>query len=157
MKKKTLLVLACASLLVTSCVTVRKTATTVAVNTEVNQFPTVVDLDVQPKVEVTTTWSFRPFNLGEPSYNVAKGNLIAETLKEKNADVLLEPQVIFQKTSFGERKMTISGYPASYKNFRKATDEDLEALKVVGRPSSRSIREVGGTGVKGFFQRIFRR
>lgn len=47
-----------------------------------------------------------------------------------NADVLLEPQFHFEKTQYGQRSLTVSGYPATYKNFRKATDADLNAIKV---------------------------
>ena len=55
--------------------------------------------------------------------------LIAETLKANNADVLLEPQFSFQKTSYGERVLIVTGFPATFKNFRKATADDLEAIK----------------------------
>lgn len=117
--------------MLTSCTTVQKTATTTDVKNHVEQYPTVADLNVKEKAEATTTWNFRPFHAGEPSLNQAKENLTAELLKQKDADVLIEPQYIFEKTSYGERKLTIIGFPAKYKNFRAATASDLEAIKAV--------------------------
>ena len=113
MKKIFLLPAICSALLLSSCTTVYKTADTADVKNHVNTYPEVADLDVQAKVTKTMTWSFRPFYLGE-----------------NNADVLLEPQFHFEKTQYGQRSLTVSGYPATYKNFRKATDADLNAIKV---------------------------
>ncbi len=129
MKYNLLTMLACGILAASSCTTIKKSATTAEVQNGIYQYPTVADLDIHPKVEVSKSWNFIPFHWGEPSVSLAKGNLIAETVKENNADILLEPQVIFTKTSFGKRKLIITGYPASFKNFRKATEADLEALK----------------------------
>lgn len=116
-------------LVLASCSTVTKTATTVDVNSNINTYPEVVDLDIQPKVTQTMTWNFRPFHIGEPKTSTAKGNLLAETLKANNADIMLEPQFTFEKTSYGERVLVVTGFPATFKNFRKATAEDLEAIK----------------------------
>ena len=60
-----------------------------------------------------------------------KTNLQAEVIKAAGADVLLESQFVFTKRSFGERTLTVTGYPAKFKNFRKATPEDIEALSKV--------------------------
>lgn len=129
--KSNLLTLACGCiLLLSSCSTIKKTATTVAVEGSITIYPEVADLDVQKKTSSTMTWHFSPFNLGEPNLSTAKGNLIAEMLKKNNADILLEPQFIYHKTPYGERELTVSGFPASYKNFRKATDDDLKALQI---------------------------
>ena len=112
-----------------SCSTVTKTATTVDVNSNINTYPEVDDLVVPPTVNQTMTWNFRPFHIGEPKTSTAKGNLLAETLKANNADIMLEPQFTFEKTSYGERVLAVTGFPATFKNFRKATAEDLEAIK----------------------------
>ena len=124
------LILACGALMLASCSTVKKTATAIPVNNGVYQYPAVADLDIRDKAEGVMTWNFMPFHWGEPPLSVAKSNLVAELLKEKNADVLLEPQFVFEKTSFGERRLTVTGFTATYKNFRNATSDDLEALKV---------------------------
>ena len=68
-----------------------------------------------------------------------KDNLKADIVKEANADVLLEPQVTYTKTPFGKREIEITGYPATFKNFRKATSEDLEALKAVSDSQEKQI------------------
>ena len=127
--KKSILLLACIAAL-TSCTVTQKTAVTAPVtDVVVKQYPTVADLKVKPqKVERTETWPFVPFNWGQPSMKVRKGNMVADMLAENGADVLLEPQTVFTKRFLGPRKLTITGYAATFSNFRKATKEDLEAL-----------------------------
>ena len=129
MKKNLLMAVVASVLLCSSCNTVKQTASTVNVQNEVCTSPTVADLEVMEKVELKKEWNFRPFHVGEPKLSFQKGNLIAESLQKMGADVLLEPQVSFTRTSYGPRVLIITGYPAKYKNFRKATKEDLEALK----------------------------
>lgn len=85
------------------------------VESTVVTYPEVADLEIQQKATQTMTWSFRPFHLGEPSKQVAQGNLVAQLLKANNADVLLEPQFVFERTSYGERVLTVTGFPATYK------------------------------------------
>lgn len=132
MKKYLLFVAVAALACLSSCTTVRKTATTSPIDTKVYQYPTVADLDVKNKIEKTVEWNFVPFNLGQPSYELRKQNTIAEIVKENGVDVLLEPQISFTKVSFGKRTLVITGYPAAFKSFRNATPADLEALKAVG-------------------------
>lgn len=154
MKQKLITLLAVCALVLSSCTTVKQTASTAGVETGIYQYPTVADLDIKGKVEARTTWSFRPFHVGEPKLEVAKGNLIAETLKAHDADVLLEPQVIFTRTSYGERVLTISGYPAAFKNFRKATEADIEALKAT-RGCPESQRTIYNVSRSNFFKKLF--
>lgn len=130
MKSRILGIICGCILLLSSCTTIKKTATTVAVDGSITTYPEVADLDVQKKISSTTTWKFVPFHLGEPKLSTAKGNLVAEVLQKYNADILLEPQFVYSKSSCGERELTVTGYPATYKNFRKATDDDLKALKI---------------------------
>lgn len=140
MKAKYLFIAAFALFAMSSCTTIRRsTSTTAGVGTVVCQYPTVADLEVHKKVETTITWGFVPFNLGQPTEQQRLENLTAEVIKANGADVLLEPQVVYTKQPFAERTLTIIGYPASFKNFRKATRDDLEALKVV-QPSSRETQ-----------------
>lgn len=130
----------CATLLaclLTSCSTIKKTATTVDVVHGIYAYPTVADLEIKDKVEMRSSWTFRPFHIGEPNMKTVKGNLIAETLQQIDADVLLEPQVSFSKTSYGERVLQITGYPAKYKNFRKASSQELDAIKACNVPNIR--------------------
>ena len=139
------------ALTLASCSTVTKTAATADVNTAIYQYPTVADLERKAKVEKDMTWSFRPFHLGEPKLDTAKGNLVAETLKENDADVMLEPQFIFSRTSYGERRLTLTGFPAKFKNFRKASKEDIEALKANTTPNERTLYNVAKKKLFGLF------
>lgn len=151
--KYLILLLACGTLLLSSCQTVKKTATTVDVENSVSQYPAVADLDIQGKIEGTSEWGFRPFHFGEPSLELAKSNLIADLLKQHNADVLLEPQFIFEKESYGVRRLVVTGFPATYKNFRNATPADIEAAKAFA--PLREAREHMNDG--GFFSRLLGR
>lgn len=152
MNKLALSLLSGALLLVTSCTTVTKTATTADVDNCIASYPEVVDLEIQGKVTRTMTWSFKPCYIGEPKKSTAKGNIIAETLKETNADVLLEPQFTFEKVAYGERVLTVTGYPATYKNFRKATPADIEAIKACN-PNGKIKYNAGTAGLFGVFKK----
>ncbi|MGM9713174.1 MAG: hypothetical protein ACI3Y5_03525 [Prevotella sp.] len=153
MKKYFFSIAACFMLLATSCTTVTKTATTASVDNIVATYPTVADLEVKSKISQSMSWSFAPFHWGEPKLTTAKGNLVSETLKALNADVLLEAQFMFQKTSYGERTLTVTGFPATYKNFRKASDKDLDALKACGTPNEEIHYNDGCGGLFGVFKK----
>lgn len=144
---------AVALLLAASCTTVTKTATTADVNNSISSYPEVVDLEVQDKVAHSMRWNFKPFHFGEPKKSTARGNLIAETLQEVKADVLLEPQFIFEKTSYGERVLTVTGYPATYHNFRKATPADIEAIKACDNVNVKNKYNAGASGLFGIFKK----
>ena len=152
MKKIIFFFVACSLLVFSSCSTIKRTATATDVQLAVCQYPTAVDLEVMEKVEAVKVWSFAPFHWGEPKVSVAKGNLIAETLSKHQADVLLEPQVTFSKVSYGERRIIVTGYLAKYKNFRKATKEDLEAIKAVNTPNERTVYNDGKGGLFGIIK-----
>ncbi len=130
MKLYKILIMSTLVLGLTACGTVRKTSPkSVDVETAVVQYPTVADLNVQSKVEKRISWSWNPFK--SENVSLAKSNLMADVLKEANADVLLEPQYTYTKVSFGQRTLTVTGFPATFKDFRKATAADLEALKII--------------------------
>ena len=57
-----------------------------------------------------------------------KANLIIELCREVGADVLVDPQFTFKKRMLGGGKLTVSGYPAIYKNFRTMTDNEIDAF-----------------------------
>lgn len=131
MKAKYLIILLFAGLL-SSCSTIRKTSDSVAVMTPVSTYPTVADLRIAPeRVSKTITWKWNPF--ATTSLSTKKANTTAELIQEAGADVLIEPEYI-EQTSWLDilgGSLTVSGYPATFENFRKATAEDLEALKIV--------------------------
>ena len=124
-------------LMASSCTTIKKTATTAEVDNTVVTYPTVADLEVTP------------CHIAEPKLSTAKGNLIAELLEEQKADVLLEAQFTFQRTPYGERVLTVTGFPAVYKNFRKATKSDLDAIKAI--PANEKTTYNRGGGLLGVF------
>lgn len=156
MKTKYLFIGACAIVMFSACTTTRRsTSTILAIDSSVKQYPTVADLDVHEKVETTISWGFVPFNWGQPPLQQRKENLTADIIKSKGADVLLEPQIIYTKQPYGLRTLTITGYPASFKNFRKATSEDLEALKVVTPPHEKNVYRVSQPWYKKILGNIF--
>lgn len=111
-----------------SCTTVKKTAQVADVETAIVQYPTVTDLIIMDKATSSVEWGWNPFK--RISLNTRKGNLVAELLKEKGADVLLEEQFIYEDNGFGSGRLTVTGYPAKFQDFRKATEKDLDALRV---------------------------
>lgn len=129
MKKATYIFVVATALAMTSCTTIKKTSSTSEINTNIYQYPTVADIEIMPKIKYNVEWGFVPFNWGQPPIETRKGNMMADVLKSNDADILLEPQFIYEKTSYGKRSLTVIGFPAKFKNFRKASKEDLEAMK----------------------------
>lgn len=121
-------------LVLTSCKSLKQyDSKVVSIKNEVIQYPTLVNLDVQKEsvtssVEWKTSWFKRDISL-----EVRIGNLIAEMAHKAKADILVEPRFTIEAGSSGWRskKLTITGYPASYKDFRPATAEDLKALETM--------------------------
>jgi len=83
------------------------------------QLPTVADLIVlENKVTgIATEHADQPFE-------TVKNLAIVEALKTSNADVLVEP-VVESETKNGMIKVTVTGFPATYKNFRSMKAEDV--------------------------------
>ncbi len=131
MKARNILIL-CVMAFLSSCSTIRMTSDSTPVATPVSTYPTVADLNISPsRVSKTVTWQWNPFNT--TSVSNRKENVTAELVKESGADILIEPEYV-QQTSWLNLlggSITVSGYPATFENFRKATPEDIEALKAV--------------------------
>lgn len=128
MKTNAWVLLACAVAFMTSCSTVVKTSSSCSVAAQASSFPTVADIEVQPKVSAEVELGFVPFNLGQPSVSDFKANTVAEILQQNKADVLLEPEYSYSRKPFGPRRLVVTGYPARFGKFRQATEEDLKAL-----------------------------
>lgn len=126
---KKFFILTCMVLALSSCSTIKKTSTVAEVATSISLYPVVAEGDVKAKVTETVTWDWNPFK--HDKFNLKKGNLVAETLQKYDADVLLEPQFIVTKQSFGKRSITVSGFPVKYNSFRQATASDLKAIEAV--------------------------
>lgn len=109
----------------------RETSPTVDVMTT----PVIADLVVLDRKEITVTEPFKniavtsDINLATPTY---KKIALAEVANMYDADLILGAlvKVETQETEKGGRlAITISGYPARYVNFRKATKEDIDLVR----------------------------
>jgi hypothetical protein len=112
------------TVLLASCATVKKveTAKTLEIyGPGVIQNPVIADLDVQQQ-KVRGTASGRT-SATETLKNVALVNAI----RTANADVLVAP-VYELETTGGRTTVTVSGFPATYTNFRTATAADSSLI-----------------------------
>lgn len=122
-----ILLLSAVTMAFSSCTTIIKTSASTDVEASVEQYPLVSDLVVGQKISKTATWSWM---LLDPIPLVdRRDNLIADMLKEYNADVLVDMETQFEQSFFGRRSLTVTGYVATFKNFRNATEDDLRILK----------------------------
>lgn len=118
------------SVIATSCSTVRMaTSTSAAVDLSITQYPIVVDLEIAPEVASTEVrWSYVESLLKSATIKRSQSTIIFDMLKNHNADVLVEERVQMTKVPFGETTIIITGYPAKFKNFRKATKEEIKEI-----------------------------
>ena len=127
--KKIIFVLTISVLSMTSCTVAYKTSTTKNITPTITA-AVLSDLDVSNK-KVTYTYT--------PKANEVKAGVehcintaIYEALAMNGGDVLVETQkaiVVRGNSLFGKIKsVTVTGYPATYKNFRSADDETLKTI-----------------------------
>ncbi len=122
--KKIVLTLAAVALL-TSC-SVTKTGTAKSIDITgagVIHTPVTADLEVDDQKASHTITLKKVENKTE-----ARNTAIRELLALKNADVLVEPTYTTE-TSRGKTKLTVTGWPARYVNFRKMTEEDRALIE----------------------------
>lgn len=128
MKTHILLLAIIVSTFLSSCAVVNKTNTIKKMDiygAGVIQKPVIVDLDVkETKVSGTVTGGTYNSEI-EPLKHLA----VADLLKKENADVLVEPKFEIE-TSGGQLTVTVTGWPATYTNFRPITKDDVELMKV---------------------------
>lgn len=107
------------------------TAKTMGIENRIVQMPTVVDLVVDSmRHEKDTVWENILFKQ-HTSVKNQMDYLIASILEESGADVLVEPKASLDtKMSWirSNYKLSVTGYPARYVNFRPATMEDMLLL-----------------------------
>jgi len=128
MKKFNLIIVALISISLSSC-SVKRNITTAKMmdiyGAGVIHRPTIVDLDIK-NIKIGGTASSKKRYI---TINVLKINAVSDALATSNADVLIEPK--FEVEIKGNnKKVTVTGYPATYKNFRPITKEDLELVEV---------------------------
>ncbi|MDD6778465.1 MAG: hypothetical protein PUD91_05480 [Bacteroidales bacterium] len=136
MKKYIIMLSVAAAMLATSCSTIEKTATTRAITAPVAAAVTA-DLEVSPN---KITYTYYPTSaVRRGGMQNIKAAAVAEALaRNGNADVLIEPQteIVQKKGFFGGFKVksiTVTGYPATYKNFRQVSTPTLEQMMLGGR------------------------
>lgn len=87
------------------------------------QKPVIVELDVkQTKVSATVNGK-----LGS-SIETLKAEAVSMAIKNAAADVLVEPSYTIVSNS-RTSTVTVTGFPATYKNFRDITIEDVPLIK----------------------------
>lgn len=151
--KKFLLVLSVVALTMSSCSTAYRTASQRDVTAPVAA-AAIADFEVSP-TKITYTLV--------PSRKVRAGGLqncintaISEALKKNGGgDVLIETQqAIVQRTGLFSRKIksvTVTGYPATYKNFRNADEKTLNGAIINGTlKQSVSVKKAKGGSIWGF-------
>ena len=87
------------------------------------QKPVIVDLDVK-QTKVTATAKGK---LGS-NIDALKAEAVSMAVKNAQADVLVEPTYTIISNR-GSSTVTVSGFPATYKNFRDITVEDVPLIK----------------------------
>ncbi|MFM7015812.1 MAG: hypothetical protein ACKOX3_05720 [Bacteroidota bacterium] len=146
--KKISLIVAMSIALMTSCTTQHSitTKTTDIYGAGVIQKPVLVDMDVKEE-KVTATITAR----GKKVNDDLKNNALAEAIKNSKADVLVEPRF---ETDIKGRKITITvtGFPATYKNFHTIKQDEVELLKAgkvqqVNTMDTNQVKSKGGKAV----------
>lgn len=99
---------------------------TVNIETTITAVSTA-ELNISDK-RVSKTSSWGPKILSPTTIEQRKANLIIELCREVGADVLVDPQFTYSKRILGGGKLSVSGYPATYKNFRAMTDKEVDAF-----------------------------
>lgn len=88
---------------------------------------TAAELDIsETRVSMTDSWRIKLFS--PTDLDQRKSNLIVKLCREVGADVLVDPQFTFTKRPLGGGKLTVSGYPAKYTNFRSMSDKEVDAF-----------------------------
>lgn len=129
----------CSSLLLIGCVTTQSTTKTTYSYSEyrsvqaaqsVATAPLIADLVVAEKrityaERINTVITNMSQSEAKALADKEKETVIANAVKANKADVLVAPSVDIQTDANGYLVIEVTGYPASYKNFRNATKDDM--------------------------------
>lgn len=112
------------------------TAKTMDIETrKVTHIPVVADLDIkEQKAKAVVTTNIKKGVLTQ----TVKDEAVAKILQETNADILVEPNYKIETTAT-TITVTVTGYPATYKNFRNLTEADQKLLTLT-TTSQQSIK-----------------
>lgn len=87
------------------------------------QIPTLADLDVKEQ-------KVKGYHVGKKGVLMTnlKALAVTDALNKSNADVLVEPRYTLVSTG-SEISIKVSGYPATYRNFRALEQKDTTIVK----------------------------
>lgn len=127
---KRFMILAMLTVVMSSCALQRATTSCRSFASQtLSEIPVVADLEVGEKISYT----YRPETSMRKRLSKQEliDNAVAEALRENgNADVLLQPQFVFYYVEAQKyRRVTVTGFPAKYVDFRTPTDEDFNNLQ----------------------------
>lgn len=124
-----------AALALSSCSTITHTSQTASVDTRLYNL-TVADMKVaNAKDSVTVDWKWNP--LSTISLKAQKESATHALLNRNDADVLVEPQyIVTRRGIFRGGSVTVTGYPATYTDFRPMSSEDAEKIATVNGDGS---------------------
>ena len=135
------------SISIISCQVVNKSAQVKTANIngpKITQVPTLADLSVK-ETKVTG----KSEGSSTSTLSAIKSLAVSDALKKSNADVLIEPRYNFLQTST-RITVEVSGYPASYKNFRPMEVKDTTLVQysmmqyATGKVSTGSVSKSKG-------------
>ncbi len=142
MKLKSFFAFAIVAIAFTSCGVSSKSKTSTVktmdiVNGGVYTKPLLADLDVK-ETKVTAT---AKGTLSKEGIDFVKNQAVASALKTTNGDILVEPKYEVETVN-DDITVTVTGFPANYKNFRQLKAEDSTFLK------NRVLLNAGSANIK---------
>lgn len=148
--RNSLLITAVAVLSLSSCSTITHTTQVEPIDTQIYNV-TVADMDVsKQKQSATTEWSWSPFNTF--SLSTVKENAEAKLLEQTGGDVLVEPQFeVHRRGLFRGGSVTVTGYPATYSNFRPMTASEADVVALANGKAA-----IAATAIATTAQAIFK-
>ena len=133
------------SVLLAGCATSQKSTTSKSMDiygAGVIQHPVIAELDVSENRVTGSASSTR----GGSMANI-RNMAVADALEGTDADILIEP--VFETNREGNRlSATVTGYPASYTNFRSISHEDIPLLEAGVLQTAETIETTGTAEVR---------
>lgn len=110
------------------------------------QKPVIVDLIVNEKKATG-----QAVNKAGDDIGITKNEAVADLLKNAGGDVLVEPTFSYEKTN-GKTAVTVTGWPASYINFRSIKQDDIPFLEVTAKQDAKiykpaEMKKKGGSAI----------
>lgn len=153
----------CSSLLLVGCVTTTGTTKTtysyseyrsVQASQTVATAPLIADLVVSEKrityaERINTVITNMSSSEAKALADKEKETVIANAVKANKADVLVAPIIDIQTDTNGYLVIEVTGYPASYKNFRNATKDDMWIVEKNSAPKQDEKKSASPIGMPG--------